>query len=363
MKSKNIFIHIPKTGGTTLDCAITGTKWMTAKDPFYYRHIDNKTKRSNSGDIFNEANFLKYREYQIYTMLRHPIDKVVSEYFFVRDRKEFFGLLKKKPRNLKEYVLNKQSQNATVNFLIGGRWYPDKGATKSDLNRVIKMMDDLDVSVGIFEEYNKSLSFYEERLGVKFPKKINVKRVTLNRPKVSEISEEMKQLIIENNPLDMALYNYYNDAFNNLGIRAKSVDFSKDRYEYVMKYTERFNLMTLFDGNQTFMTRNASYFNDLNVWLHQHTAFENGRGYVSNWNKNVAREIDKLGDATDFTDLMEHMSTDEPLDATEQLTSLVNAKLKVSKHLSKAIMKFDIDKCTLEVVTKKKTSFFKKLFG
>ena len=60
MNDKNIFIHIPKTGGTTINAAMNNSLWQT-EIGFNYRHID-ANKLSNSGDIFDPANIEKYSE-------------------------------------------------------------------------------------------------------------------------------------------------------------------------------------------------------------------------------------------------------------------------------------------------------------
>ena len=110
MTRENIFIHIPKTGGTTINTSIEGTYWGTEPN-FYYRHLVLKTKRSNSADIFNPLNYDKYKDYNIFMMLREPIDRMISEYYFLRERKNFMDLLRSQPRNFSEYIKNIQTQN------------------------------------------------------------------------------------------------------------------------------------------------------------------------------------------------------------------------------------------------------------
>ena len=77
MENKNIFIHIPKTGGTTINTAMHNVYWQTDID-FNYRHIDIKTKKSTCGDIFDAVNSRKYSDYTIFTMLREPVDRIIS---------------------------------------------------------------------------------------------------------------------------------------------------------------------------------------------------------------------------------------------------------------------------------------------
>ena len=67
--------------------------WQTTPD-FHYRHIIYDTKRSNSKDIFNPSNYDKYLEYNLFTMLRNPVDRMISEYYFMKDRAEFMNMLK-----------------------------------------------------------------------------------------------------------------------------------------------------------------------------------------------------------------------------------------------------------------------------
>ena len=53
MNDKNIFIHIPKTGGTTINAAMNNSLWQT-EIGFNYRHID-ANKLSNSGGHFRSS--------------------------------------------------------------------------------------------------------------------------------------------------------------------------------------------------------------------------------------------------------------------------------------------------------------------
>lgn len=367
MKKEQIFIHIPKTGGTTLDCAIHGTEWIQNKDEFHYRHIVHETKMSNAGDIFKLQNFDKYKNYTIYTMLRHPVDKVISEYYFVRDRQEYFNLFKKKPKNLKEYARNPQACNSTLNFLLGKRFYPTTSATKEDLQKVIRIADDLPIHVGIFEEYGKSLDFFRDKLGAKIPKKIDVKRVTLNRPGVNEIDEETRAFILDKNKLDLELYDYYKSKLDGENIKSKDYAISKDRYGYIMKYTERFSLFQLFIPKSEFLLKNKDYLSDINFFLHQKVNFKEGKKYVTIFNRMLVNDLKtrlpKL--ATELDGLNEINHSNDPLEITKNLGKFITKYWIAEKSAFKSPFKFDASNYAQEIFAYEveKKSFFSRFFG
>lgn len=364
MAKERIFVHIPKTGGTTLDCAIKGKQWTKNVHDIYYRHIHNQTKLSNAGDLLEESNFPKYKKYDIYTMLRHPVDRLVSEYFFVRDRKEFFSLIKKRPRNLKEFAANVQTRNYMVNFLNGGRIYPTETVTRRHLDKAIRAIDELPIHVGIFEEYDKSLKFFSNKMGVKWPKKIEVKRITLNRPKLAEVSQEVKDLIVEKNQLDLELYNYCKQKFDEQNIKSAAVTIEKDRYSYVMKYTERFALFELFMREKSFISNNQEFFRHLSVYLHQHIDFTEGRRYVLSWNKNVLNALKAASPDFPIQQFESSIEDEDPLLKTEALSKFLLKKMKTDRAFSRTKLKFEYDKMELfDPIVKKKGSFFSRLFS
>lgn len=359
-KKDRIFIHIPKTGGTTLNCAINGTNWQTDPD-FNYRHILYETKESTAGDIFINKNYEKYKQYDIYMILRHPVDRLISEYYFLKDRKEFMGLLRKNPKSLEEYAKMPQTQNYMTSFLVGNRIFPKKPVGKKELERVLKTIETLPIYVGIFEEYEKSMEYLGSKMKIRWPKSIEVKRVTLNRPPLKEVDDQVKQVIEECNPLDMQLYNYCYDILKSEDIGEAQITFKKDKYGYIMKYTERFNLLTLFETSNSFIMRHNLFFKELNEALHNRIRDKGGRSYVISWNHYVFNAIREK--VPDFGKQLGQQSHQDPLEFTQKLAKEIQKKYRTSPALKKISLKFEPGKLLIARKKVSPVSVIKGLFG
>lgn len=282
--SKNIFIHIPKTGGTTINTAMEGTFWQT-EPGFHYRHI-LKDKTSNSGDIFNPENFEQFKDYTIFMMLRHPIDRIISEYYFLQERKEFMDLLKSRPKDIKAYVQSAQTQNYMTGFLKGKRMYDTIPVTEQDLDDVLKSIDNLSIHTGIFEHFNDSLAYFSEKAGIKLTDKIEKKRVTLRRPKLDETPEDIKELILECNALDMKLYQHCLARFKIMGKNSRgNFTFHGDKYDHVIAYAARACFFEFCMNNKTFIKQNFFFFRDLTFYMLNEKNIRDGRQFTIIWNK------------------------------------------------------------------------------
>ncbi len=360
MSKENIFIHIPKTGGTTINCIMNKSEWQTTPD-FHYRHIIYETKRSNTKDIFNPMNHDKYKDYNIFMLLRNPIDRIISEYYFIKDRVEFMSLMRPIPKDLRSYIKNKQTQNYMVGFLVGKRMYDEDIVSKDDHDLAVNTIRNLNIKVGIFEHYKASLSYFSSEIGIKIPKSVEVKRITLNMPKIQEVSEEIKDLIIENNKLDFQLYNTLKKQFETLQISDKYVSFNSNKYNYIIKYTERFNLLEIGLKDKQFIIRNKAYFDGLNNYFHNILRIKDGESYVASWNASFLNYINKTYPGSNLANKLNAISTEHHLDKTQEICNVLNIILKSKEAIQyKRGRRFNIDDV---VVCKQKTRSIIKLFS
>jgi hypothetical protein len=337
------------------------SQWQTKPD-FNYRHILYETKRSNSKDIFNPMNYDKYEPYNIFMLLRHPVDRLISEYYFIKDRNEFLSLIKPIPRNLKDYIKSKQTNNYMIGFLLGKRMYDEELVDRDDLEQVINTIDSLKINIGVFEHYAKSLLHFSSITGIKWPKHIDVKRITLNRPKIDSIPEDIVALIEKHNSLDLELYNYCLKKFQDdsrLVHDDSKIKFKGNKYDYVLKYTERFNLLEIGLQSKTFITRQAHFFNALNIHLHKTLRLKNGKDYVINWNNYFIASIAYTFPGTPLEKQLNSISSEEPLDKTKAICDALNSAKTNNSRLYAKPMTF---KSELVTVTRSSRGFLSKLF-
>ncbi len=360
-ENKAIFIHIPKTGGTTINTAMQGTYWQTKPD-FFYRHIDPKTMVSNSADIFNPRNFEKYQSFKIFMMLRNPIDRAISEYSFIKERRDFFSLLKNKPKDFREYILNSQTSNGVIKFLFGHKMYSPIKITERDLDKVLEATDALPIYTGIFEEFGKSLAYFSENTGVTFNNKLEVKRITFKRPKVDEVSEEIKNLIKENNQFDFELYNYCLDKFQNETTKITSkVQFIADKYNHAIPYAFNFCFFEYCLENKAFININLDYFRSLSHYLIKDLQIKDGKLFTKAWLQSFINQY-YLQYPNDELAIQLNSNLDpsgDPLTQLELAASLIDNFYKKLNTNPNNRLNFEPENT---IIPKKEYGFFNKLF-
>ena len=346
MSEQPIFIHIPKTGGTTINTAMHESYWQTTPD-FHYRHI-LADRTSNSGDIFDSTNAEQYRQHKLFMMLRHPIDRLTSEYYFIKDRGEFIRLLGGMPADFAGYVRHPRTANAVVNFLKGHRMYPEQPVGESDLADVLKAIDELPIHVGIFEHFAASLSHFAQAMGLKWKKDLEVKRMTLKRPKVDELSEDLKALIIAHNPLDMALYTHALARFEAILPTLPEADltFHADRYNHVVPYCAKWCFFDFCMRDKRYIAQNFPFFKGLTFYLLNQLKIRDGRVFTRTWNRSFLNAVKQHFPETKFNRVLQRAYDDagDPLTQLEAIAAALDAfmvkrKVKAKRFYTPMVFK------------------------
>ena len=224
------FIHIPKTGGSTFTNLLRETLSPNNKSLSHFikeieteeikieiLHIQfqHPERLSMCGDIFKQPD--KYINHKIFTIIRHPVDRIISEYNFqkytLRNGPKI-RRLKPIPDTLEEYIENKGTWNYQLSFLLGEGLIPINKPTEEDLKNVIDCFEKLNINVGVTDKYVNFLNLFEKNTGIELNKNVSILKKSVKSTE-TKISEELRNKIIKYNDLDYQLYNYAKSKINN----------------------------------------------------------------------------------------------------------------------------------------------------
>ena len=75
LKNKLIFIHLERTGGTSIECIFTGRDWWGKKTPYLINiNYDNGLEKHVTYELATTIYKNYINNYKIFTIIRHPID-------------------------------------------------------------------------------------------------------------------------------------------------------------------------------------------------------------------------------------------------------------------------------------------------
>jgi hypothetical protein len=366
MANNIIFIHVPKTGGTTINTAMQNSFWQSKPD-FYYRHIVSDTKKSNAGEIFKEENKKKFSHFDIIMMLRHPVDRAISEYYFMKERREFFELLHPKPKSFSEFVNNPQTHNYVLSFLLGERIYATNRPAHNDLEKVISAIETLPIHVGIFEDFGASLDMFSNETGIKWKKNIDVKRMTFKRPSIEEIPEELKAKILSLNALDFELYNFCLETFNRKKIHLSSTrfKFNADKYNHVLPYMANFPFFEFCMESKLYVNANNTFFKELTHYLINILKINDGYKLTKAWNKTFLNSVNEYyPNSTFFATIQQAYSiNNEPIEQTIAIARAVDSFIDKNPQVSAKYLKpMLFNELLVEIPKTEIKELFKQLF-
>jgi hypothetical protein len=216
-----IFIHIPKTAGSTLNKIIKSqfpNKSIFKVDGFKegksieeLKKLDKK-ERNKIRCVMGHMSFgvHKYlpRPSNYITVLRNPVDRLISLYYFILRQTEhpLHESIVSNNLSLEDFVNSDLTSlgihNVQTRMLAG-----NKVETSSQLNLAKKNLQKSFTAVGLTEKFDRSLELFSEKLGWQVDEYRSM-NVTQNRPQRADISQQIIQLIEEKNSFDMELYEF-----------------------------------------------------------------------------------------------------------------------------------------------------------
>ena len=220
-----IFLHLPKTAGSTLAQVLE-------------REYEDAPMRWIYGDARAEAHTLAAMPHDTrlalrlvaghmatgldrhlpgpsayVTMLRDPVERIVSHYHYVLQRPEGTGNSRAVEgiSSLDEYVRSsvfaRIVNNGQTRLLGSDVMAPGEPADEATLERAMAFVDRPDVVAGLQERFDESLLVMVLAFGWGWPAVQRV-NVTRSRPPVAELDPATVALIREHNALDLALHEH-----------------------------------------------------------------------------------------------------------------------------------------------------------
>ena len=232
-----IFLHLLKTGGTSLFRLLR--QQYREEVTFHYSQKPEKTldyfdklpqeKRDQLKFLHGHLHFgfhKRLRQPSRYiTMLRKPVNRVVSQYYFLHQNPNRYLPEKERCKTLREYLELSwlELDNDQTRRIAGDVSHSFKfGECTSDLLDIAKRNLSQCLMVGITERFDESLIVLKHALGME---NILYSRFNENfrRPRLEEIDASSIELIQTYNQLDEELYQYGNmlldEAIQTIGER------------------------------------------------------------------------------------------------------------------------------------------------
>jgi hypothetical protein len=225
-----IFMHIPKTAGTTLGTIIEQNyspfniqKTYSANDaPFaYIKEISTKKKRHLevvSGHFAFGVHELLPKEPIYITVLRKPIERTISEFYHInRDPNHgLYTLVSSSQMGLIDYLshLRLVFKDNTQTRMFSGDWASGQRLPCSDemLEQAKANLRDHVAVVGLTERFDETLLLVKKLLNwqnIRYQKR----NVTQNRPAQQQLTSEEVEALQNSNTYDLKLYEYAQTLF------------------------------------------------------------------------------------------------------------------------------------------------------
>ena len=225
-----IFLHVPKTAGTTLNRLI---EWeyplfqMYSVDPVFFRwsasHLWQlparrlKRTRMFKGHMLFGLHEILPQPATYITVLREPIDRVISAFYFMRSYMlhPAYWQFRRENWTLEDFVRRSRRENVQSKILAGAEY--NSPCTEEILEQAKENLFRYFSVVGLSEHFEESLALMKLRFGWKLERYSSF-NVTRARPKKRDLPQPTLDLIAEKNAFDLALYEYaaklFEDAVN-----------------------------------------------------------------------------------------------------------------------------------------------------
>src|SRR5215472_3749468 len=214
-----IFLHVPKTAGTTLNRLI---EWeyplfeMYSVDPVFFTWSASHLRRLSPRRLTKTRMFKGHMVFGLHeilpqpatyiAVLRNPIERVMSAFYYMSSYvlHPKYWKFKREQWTLEDFVRRLPRDNVQCKILAGADY--NSPCTKETFEQAKENLFKHFSVVGLSERFEESLALMKLRFGWKLQRYSSF-NVTRTRPRKADIPQSTLDLIAEKNSLDISLYN------------------------------------------------------------------------------------------------------------------------------------------------------------
>ncbi|MEO5717017.1 MAG: sulfotransferase family 2 domain-containing protein [Chthoniobacterales bacterium] len=220
-----IFLHLPKTAGTTVNRLIEWEyplKQMYSVDPVLFQwsaaHLHSlpperlKKIRMFKGHMTFGLHERLPQKATYITVLRDPVDRVISAFFFMRSYRlhPLYWKMRRENWSLEDFVRNSQRDNVQSKIVAGAKY--EEPCTREIVETAKSNLRNHFSVVGLSARLEESLALMKLRFGWKLSSYSSF-NVTRSRPKKRDLPQATLDFIHQKNAFDIELYECAQEIF------------------------------------------------------------------------------------------------------------------------------------------------------
>ena len=258
MNDTLIFLHLPRTGGTTLrdilskqysDKVTFENKTLLDTDQNF--NAENKSEKGKhkliKGHVYFGIHEQITQNCTYFSMMRDPVERIISVYNYVKNRPRHKDYNFIQNMSIEDYVKSGRNQfidNGQTRLLAGRHTsleVPFRKINEGHLEQAKENIKSHFILVGLTERYDETLLLLQRMLQWKTPT-YSIANAAKREKKTKQLAQKIRELITEYNQLDLQLYHYVSVLFDKQISNNPKVLEELEKFELKNRFAGKFHV-------------------------------------------------------------------------------------------------------------------------